>query len=230
MEDDYDKAYEKNKALKEKKEKDDNKQVKVSEFSVFNPKSARVLYEDYPELREYKQLKGLNVNELLFVWFYACQASPFYVIMNKRKRVEECMKQTFLKNPNKPSIQLKDKEAYFNGKFPDRIQSAIDVMSKFRIGPRIRAKISAEIAFENLEKIINIDADDAAHFYNKDGEVDFAKKKNYVDIVKSAVDLFPKIIEQLEDGYGVTSKKATEKIDEGFDGESFMDSFHEQKD
>jgi hypothetical protein len=150
--------------------------------------------------------------------------------MNKRKRVEECMKKTFLVNPNKPSIQLKDKESYLNGKFPDRMQSAIDVMSKFRIGPRIRAKMAAEKGFENLEKIINIDADDLTNFHNKDGDVDFAKKKNYVDIVKASVGLFPELISQIEDGFGVTSKKATEKIDEGFDGESFMDSFHEQKD
>jgi hypothetical protein len=203
---------------------------KISEYSIFNPKSARVLYEDYPELREYKQFKGLAIHELLFVWFYACQASPLYPIMDKRKRCEEAMKKSYLTNPSRPKIDGRDKESFLAGKFTTRIQAAIEVMSKFRIGPRVRAKMVAEKTFNNYAKIVDVDASDDSKFLNKDGEVDYAKKKSFVDLSAKVIELLPTLIEQLEGTFGVGHKKETESLDEGFDGESFMDSFHEQKD
>lgn len=203
--------------------------VNINQFSIFAPKSSRVLYEDYPELRVYKQLKGLNTYELLFVWYYACEASPLHRITDKRKRCDEAMKITFFAG-KQARLDQRLKEQYLNGKFTERIANAIDVMSRFKIGPRIRAKMITEKAFENIEKILDIDANNPAHFLNKDGEVDYSKKKSYVDTAAKAVELLPTLIEQLEGSFGVVSKKEAEQLDEGVDGESFMDSFHEQKD
>lgn len=229
MEDNFDYISE-SKETKKVEKTEEIKEVKLSEFSIFNPKSSRVLYEDYPELRQYKQFKGLNTHDLLFVWFYSCEASPLYRIMDKRKRCEEAMKKSYLINPSRPKIEIKEKDAFLAGKFTTRIQGAIDVMLKFRVGPRVRAKMITEKAFSNIEKILDIDANNPANFYNKDGEVDYAKKKAYVDTAAKAIELLPTLIEQLEGSFGVLGKKEAEQVDEGFDGESFMDSFHEQKD
>lgn len=209
---------------KEKKERE----ITVSKFSVFAPRSARTLYEDYPELKEYNDVfKALSTNDLLFVWYYANETSPLYNILNPYKRADECIKLTYSKGLKK--IEPSFKEALLNAKFPDNMKRAIDVMSKFRVGPRLRAKIVAEKIFENLERILDIDASDDTNFTNKEGDVDWAKKKAYMDTSAKAIDIMPTLIKQIESSFSVTDKKKTDNSDEGDDDQSYMDTFHEQK-
>lgn len=201
------------------------KKVVVSEFSIFKPKSTRALYDDYPELKIYPELKSLSRFELLFVWYYACEASPLFKITSNRDRADESMKLTFFSNKQK-RLSEEDKERYLNGKFPEKIKASIEVMSRFRIGPRVRAKMILEKGFDNLEKILDIDASDQTNFINAQGEVDQSKKKSYVDTLDKAVSLLPNLINTLESGFGVNQKTKEGKDDDT--EESFMDAFHEQ--
>lgn len=217
--------------MMEEEEKGTEKKVKkekpfvLSEFSIFKPKSSRALYDDYPELKQHSELKSLSRFELLFCWYFACEASPLFKITSNRDRANEAMKLTFFSG-NQKRLADDDKERYLNGKFPEKIKAANEVMSRFRIGPRVRAKMILEKGFENLEHILDIDASDDSNFTNAQGEVDQSKKKSYVDTLDKAVSLLPNLINTLESGFGVNKKSKGGKDDDL--EESFMDAFHEQ--
>ena len=116
-----------------------------------------------------------------------------------------------------------------NLNFTPRISAGIKAMERFKIGPRIRAKMIYETSFSNIEKILDIDASNEMNFLNKDGETDQAKKKAYVDTVSSAVKIIPELIDRLEGNLGLTSKEDAEEDEQGSDGVSYIDEFHEQK-
>jgi len=115
-----------------------------------------------------------------------------------------------------------------DGRINDKLLAAINQMEKFRVGPRIRAKRMTEKAFDNIEKILDIDAGDRANFLNKDGEPDFTKKKAYVDTVEKGLKIMPSLIESLEGGYRLVQEDEDE--DEGSinDGGSAIDRFHNE--
>lgn len=209
--------------------KNEEKNIELSDYSIFAPKSARILYEDYPELKKHGEtFKNLQTVDLLFVWYYACEASPLSEIINPRKRAEESIKFTYDVSKKK-KIDSVFREKLVNLKFDDKMRKAIDLMSLFRVGPRLRAKVIAEKAFENLEKILDIDASDDSNFIGANGEVDWTKKKAYMETVSKAITMMPDLINQLESSFSVTEKNKIDNTDEGEDNRSYADEFHDQK-
>lgn len=205
------------------------KKNEVSNYSIFAPKSARILYEDYPELKKHGEtFKNLQTVDLLFVWYYACEASPLSEIINPKKRAEESIRVTYDLVKRK-KIDSLYREKLVNLRFEDKMKKAIDLMSSFRVGPRLRAKIIAEKAFENLEKMLDIDASDDANFIGANGEVDWTKKKAYMETVSKAITMMPDLINQLESSFSVTEKNKIDNTDEGEDNRSYADEFHDQK-
>lgn len=180
---------------------------------------------DYPELRKVKSFSNLKSHEMLFVWYHSCESSPYYGIENSRERIKKCLDETLIK---KGKISKIDIEKYLLGKFPSKIERALEDMSRYRVGPRIRAKMIIEKGFENMESILNIDATDSKNFLNKDDEVDFGKKKAYVDTLAKATELMPKLINQLEGSFSLKEDLGNDEI--SFEGESLIDSYHEQTD
>jgi hypothetical protein len=197
----------------------------MSEYSIFKPKSARGIFYDYPELRKNKAFKALTNYEMLFVWYFACESSPHYRISSERDRVIKCIEDAF-KNKGK-NVSKEEFDKMLEGEFRPKIAAAIDEMLKFRVGPRVRAKKLTEKTFDNLEKILDIDASDEKHFHNKDGEVDFSKKKAFVDTAAKAQELMPKLISNLEGNFQVSEEKGK---DEEVFGAGFADQFHENRD
>jgi hypothetical protein len=197
----------------------------MSEYSIFKPKSKRGLFLDYPELRKVPAFTNLSPDEMLFVWYYACESSPFVDLTTERTRIEESLNISMLRGGKKMSKDQKDR--LLEGEFSAKVTTAIDHMQKYRVGPRIRAKMMVEKGFENLEKILNIDASNNSLFLNKEGEVDFAKKKSYVDTMAKATDILPKVIEQLEGGFNIKKDKAGE--DEAFKGQKLIEDYHDNK-
>jgi len=197
----------------------------MSDYSIFKPKSKKGIFVDYPDLRKIQSFSGLKDYEMLFVWYYACESSPLYSIENEAIRVRKSLEHSYLVG-NK--ISKDDTERMVSGDFTPKITAAVADMQKYRVGPRIRAKMVIEKGFENMETILNIDAGDSKMFLNKDNEVDFGKKKAYVDTLAKAVDLMPKLINQLEGGFHLTEEKGTDET--SFEGESLMDQYHDQKD
>ena len=217
-----------NEADKKLQKKIDDKDFKVSEYSIFTPKSTRALYVDYPELRQYQQFKDLRSHEMLFVWYYACEASPFYHISDDFVRAKKAAEKSCYTG-GKISISGPEYQNLINLRFPPKVERAIPIMQKYKIGPRIRAKMLYEKAFDNIQKILDVDAKDESQFLNKDAEVDWAKKKAFVDTISSATKNIPELVRQLEENFSVSSKAEEESDDEGIDGMSFADEFHEQK-
>lgn len=197
----------------------------ASQYSIFKPKSTRGLFVDYPELRTHEEFSKLTNDEMLFVWYYACEASPLYKISNDRKRVEEAIDNSFLKNGKK---KISDREAndYKAGKFPAKISAAIKKMVAFKVGPRVRAKMLIEQSMNHIEEILNVDLSDKTQFLNKDGEVDWSKKKAFVDTIAKSNEIFPTLVKQLEGGFAISEEKKGGSA--MLDGESLMDDYHEK--
>lgn len=201
--------------------------MSTEEYSIFKPKSSRSIFFDYPELRKVEAFRTLNPDDMLFVWFYACEVSPYFDIEKDRERVERCIEASYLRK-GKKNITEKEAENLKNGKFTEKLQAAISEMFKFKVGPRVLGLKMLEKGFDNLQKILDIDASDKSQFLNKDDEVDFSKKKAYVDTLKNATDLTPKLIEQLE-GKLHLSKEEKGKAGATFEGNNLLDEMHEME-
>jgi hypothetical protein len=210
-------------------------EIKVSELSLFRPKSARALFEDYPELSKYPESKELHSQDLLFCYYYACESSPIYQIRDKKGRAKEAILLAYESinykshgggNSGGKKLTLDEKYDMGNCKFSEKMSAGIKMFSRFRINPRIRAKMMTEKAFENLEKILDIDASDDNNFKNKDGDVDFSKKKSYVDTVARALTVLPELIDKLESSFSVSSTVEQAKDSDG-DDISFADLYHD---
>ncbi len=198
----------------------------MSEYSVFKPRSGKSIFLDYPELRKFKEFSELKQLEMIFVWYYACESSPFRDIELEREKIQQCLDYSYLKDGRK-KINKEDSERMLSGEFSAKITQAIERMLKFRVGPRVRAKMITEKIFDNIEKILDIDAtDEDKHFLNKDGEVDFAKKKAYVDTAAKAGEILPKLISQLEGNFNLKEEKGKESA---FEGESLIETYHENE-
>jgi hypothetical protein len=193
----------------------------ISEYSIFRPDSKRRILQDYPELALKKVFQKLSPDELIFVWYYACEASPYFDVDSDRERTEKCLKEAFSRPGGGYIISKAIVEDYFSGKFPLKIKEANSEMIKYRIGPRVRALQILEKGISKIEAILDVDADDDKQFKSKDGTVDFAKKKAYVDTFRSAMDSMSDRIEQMEQRFSVVEVKNEESI-EG-EGIGFID-------
>jgi len=185
------------------------------QFLIFFPNSKRQLSLDYPELYENEDFRKLNRNEQLFVWYYACKASPYHDLDDIDERLNLCIFASF-----GSKIDKNIKAKYMAEKFPEKIQKGLDFMSKFEPSLRIRAKILTDKMLINIEKLIDVDVDDADEFKNKDGEMDWSKKKAYIDSCEKATKMLPELIRQAEESYGVRSvmrQKVEGKGDYTFD-------------
>lgn len=212
------------KSTKDKQKADETTSI----YSMFMPKSSRALYVDYPELKKYDSLKVLTKRQILFAWYYSCEASPYFKISDSLLRAKKSAEESYFVG-KKLTCSRAEYNDVLNLNFPPRLAAGVKTMERFKIGPRVRAKMIYEKSFGNIEKILDIDASDEMNFVNKDGEPDQAKKKAYVDTVSSAVKIIPELIDRLEGNLGLTSKEESEEDEQGSDGVSFIDEYHEQK-
>lgn len=196
-------------------------------YLMFAPLSGRGLKVDYPELSEYEELAVLRMNELLFVWYYACKTSPYFNDdkSSEREIVEKCLEASKLRFDDPAQ-----KERYLSLNFPEKIQAAITVMNSFEPSVRILAKLSAVKAMNDVKKMVSIKLDENGNhpqFLNKDGEIDSQKKKNHMSMILTSQKEMADLIARSERGYGITSKKASgnKNLDEA--GYTFMESYHE---
>jgi len=67
----------------------------ISEYSIFRPDSKRRIQQDYPEISLRPVFQKLSPDEMIFVWYYACEASPYFDIDSDRERTEKSLKAAF---------------------------------------------------------------------------------------------------------------------------------------
>lgn len=184
---------------------------------MFYPKTRDGLLNDYPQLVKVKEFYDLRKEELLFVWYFFCKASPFYNIDDRFERAEKSVKKSFGNTNTTETAQYK------KCNFPDKINLAGEKMKLYEPGPRIRAKKLVEKILSDYEGMIgSIDIADDENWRNNAGEVDMAKKKNYIELTKTVTTALAGLIAQSEEGFGVT-----EIMDEDFeDGDDTAIEFY----
>lgn len=198
-------------------------------YTLFDPKSKREIKNDYPELRKNKVFKDLNKSQMLFVWFYANEASPLYKIEDDRERIGECIKRSFNFPGSRHKLNGSNVEKFLNKTFGKNIDNGIEEMLKYKLSPRILAKKMVDTTLKNYYAIINVDVTSSS-FLDSEGEIDFAKKKSYVDAAATIIKNLDGLIEKAEQGFGIT--ESAEDVGGGGkddDDLSFADEFHEEK-
>ena len=188
--------------------------------SVFHPKGKNRIVHDYPELSRFESLKALGKNsDFVFVWYYACKASPYYESPNKVAKIQACIKKAYTKG-----MADGKKKSFLSGDFPEPIKRAIKDVESFEPGPRIRAKIMAEETLAKLEALVMEDVNES-DFLDEDNNINYTAKKAYAAMLTSINKDIPDIISKIETGYGVSfidKKDIKQDID---DSTSLMDEF-----
>jgi len=192
----------------------------TKKLSMFYPKSKQGLLNDYPELKKIDVFKKVNKSELLFVWFYACKASPFAGEELDRVRIEKSVLEAF---GQRTADKLRG--SYIAGNYSEKIRNAINEMRKFEFGPRVRAKMMIEKIMGNYESLVDIDPE--TEFKDKDQEEDWTKKKAYIDSCAKISSVLPTLINQAEGGFGITEKEGGDEV--VIDNDDLMDEFHENQ-
>jgi len=194
-----------------------SKQPPNKQFSMFYPRTKNGLLSDYPELKRVEIFTKLNRFDLLFAWYFACKASPFAYEESDKIRTELSLVETY----GKKADELRG--AFMAGNFDDKLRVGIVEMRRFEIGPRIRAKMMTEKIMENYEKLIDVNL--KSEFLNKDGEVDWTKKKAYIDACSTISKSIPLLINQAEGGFGISEKEEGDFIE--INAEDLIEQFHD---
>jgi hypothetical protein len=203
----------------------ERKNAYLSDYSLFRPISVRGLLNDYPELNDVTEFKKLSKVELLFTWYFANEASPFYDQDDEFERAKNSLKYAlYVAQDN--SVTRAIRQQYATLEFPEKVASAILKMKTYKLGPRVRAKKMVDNILNNFEKIIKMDID--SEEFKKDGEKDFDKIKKYVDSATNIAKNIPDLISMSESGFAV-AKRGEEMSDSEVDGGgSLIDQWHEE--
>lgn len=159
------------------------------------PLTEQDLRVEYEELNDVEEFNELTSKEMVFVWYYANQTSPYYSIPVK-ERVVKCLE--ILKD-DLSGTQL---DEYFNLNFPTHIASAIEVMETFNPKLRTEAKSITEKIFKNIKRIVDVDVVSIT---------DMEEKKKYIAISMDVIKSMPELVRQMERGYGVKVKVKKKK-------------------
>jgi len=158
----------------------------------------------YPELKRIPEFGTLSASALMFVWYYA---NPTSMLMGEGDdfiRVRRALEESKY-NPGKNL-----REDLLKLHFPNDIAVAIDRMARMRADSRVRANLMIQNVIEHYETIIKCGPED---YKDKDGTVD---RKKYVDTTAKIVEELPKLIERMEEGFGISTR--TEDEDGAFGG------------
>jgi len=182
----------------------------MEEVTLFKPGNRNIKIE-YPELSDIPEFEGLNTMELKFVWYFANRTSPHYNDTNITRKISKALKDSY---GNSIDDDLRAK--YLSESFPHKIKTAIKRMEEFNPSHRLKAKLSLERIFENLQKLVNIGEEDLI-------EMELNNKKDYVALAIKISESMPGIVRQLEEGFGVEYTKTSKaKSNEP----SLMDKLH----
>lgn len=188
--------------------------------SIFHPKGKTRIVYDYPELQQFDSLKSLsNSNDFVFVWYYACKASPYYESKNQVSKVQCCIKKAYGKK-----LTEGKRNQLISGDFPEDIRKAIRDVESFEPGARIRAKIMAEETLAKLEAIVMEDVS-PSDFLKDDGTIDYTAKKAYAATLISINKDIPELISQIERGYGTSFIDKADIKQDLEDSTNLMDDF-----
>lgn len=203
---------------------------KMSIYSLFIPKSKTALTQDYPELKNFPELKVMRGDKLLFAWYLGCEGSPAFEYYDSEDPKERRLAILFAKKHSKWRIAEYEFDGFLEREtLPSDIARAIEIFNTFKLGVRVRMKLMAEKMLENFEKVVNVDINGPDFNIvdregNNTGERDYSKIKQYSDTCINIRNKMNELLEQVEHGFGVTEKTEESRLEEG---QSFIDLKHE---
>lgn len=172
---------------------------------LYGPKNGKDLKTLYPELRGVSEFEKLTDGELLCVWWYSNPTSPLITEGNipDKMRIALAYEEAF--GADGDSDRRKD---YFSFNFPGRIKLAIDRMRSYNPTIRIRSKNIVEKILQNFEQMVNVNIDDFKTVDEKGNvEINWTGRNNYVTSSAKISEVLPRLIEQVEQGFGMSNDK-----------------------
>lgn len=174
--------------------------LEPEDYFVFFP-SKRDMRTEYPELVKYVEFKDLSNKELIFVWYFANQTSPYFGIEDHRHKVALCIKEAFGKTLEPHLI-----DNYMNANYPEKVRVAIQKMNRFNPSVRMKGKMMFEKIMSDWQVILSRNVN----------KMTTKEKEAHVGLTQKISAGLPNIIEQIEDSFGVkiSSKKDTVQFTE----------------
>lgn len=165
-------------------------------YSLFVRKNAREdIRTTYPELKDVAAFKGLDKDEMWFVWLMRCVCSP-YKDLPDEKKVGDCTALAFGHNPQKKAAR---DIAYNQLEFPSVLRTAMEQMEVFELSHRVKMLLACEKALNRLMKNIHDDTIDPEKF---------------AKVVKDSVASMHEISSFIEQGkFGVVDDESDEMSD-----------------
>jgi hypothetical protein len=168
----------------------------LGDLKLFEPKGID-LRLDYPELSDIPEFMDLeSPSDLLFVWWYANRTSPI-IKLERQQRWLEAAKKAY----GVHGIERGEVKKMMEGKVPEKIKMAIEVMTKFNPHIRLRAKFADQAAYDEIIEMINISELDKATIM---ADADLMTKRT--NFLFSANSKLPDMVARIERGYSVTLK------------------------
>lgn len=165
-------------------------------YSLFVRKNAREdIRTTYPELKDVPAFKGLDKDEMWFVWLMRCVCSP-YKDLPDEKKVQDCTNLAFGHNPQKKAAR---EIGYIQLDFPRVIRVALEQMEVFELSHRVKMLLSCEKALNRLMKNMHDESIDPEKF---------------AKVVKDSVASMHEISSFIEQGkFGVVDEESEEMSD-----------------
>lgn len=161
-------------------------------YSMFMPGSRDDLLLEYPELQDIPSMNALRgkPKELLFVWYYACKASPAMELTSHGERVEFATNAVYR---GKPPLEVVQR--YKDKRWSPEIARAIPDMQAFELGVRVKNRLILEKMQNDILFIIG--SKDAMHIKNTE------EQKQYLDLCVQAQKFIATSTKQAEGGFSV---------------------------
>lgn len=168
----------------------------LRKYSLFVRKNAREdIRTTYPELKDVAAFKGLDKDEMWFVWLMRCVCSP-YKDLTDEKKVEDCTALAFGHNPQKKAAR---EIGYRQLDFPRVIRTAFEQMEEFELSHRVKMLLAVEKALNRLMKNIHDDS---------------IEPEKFAKVVKDSVASMHEISAFIEGGkFGVVDDESEEMSD-----------------
>jgi len=128
----------------------------IDRFSLYHPMTAVDLLMDYPELRKvgpFMRLRDKNPRKLVFVWWYACKASPAMMIVDDAQRIKYAMLKTWGER-----VPADVEKELVNRQWGADVSEAIASIRAYEPHMRVRMRLLAEIKFHEAQKLMEAPA------------------------------------------------------------------------
>jgi len=174
--------------------------LKYVDLTLFEPTVAD-MRDDYPELKEFEEFKNLSSRDLRFIWFVANKTSPLVKdpnYKNQKKRIKAAVAKVY-----KNSLDTMKIDSLLKGQIDPIMARAMVVMTKFNPSARLLGRMSLEIIFERYQRLLMTKAEEI---------IDLEDKKKFAEMLKKVEEGLPRVIAQLEHGFGIKVTNRGEEV------------------